>query len=74
MQSPMNTFYINSATQAQKQLPWPVRALWYIFIGFWATGLWVAFAYLFCLLIVTLPLSTWMFDRVNTVLTLKRIN
>ena len=54
------------------QRPFILRAIYFLLIGWWLTAFWVTLAYLFALLVLTLPIATWMFDRTNAVLTLAR--
>ena len=49
-----------------------VRVLWYLFIGWWATGIWLSVAWLLNVTIVGLPLGIKMINEVPMVLTLKR--
>ena len=48
-----------------------VRVLWYLFIGWWLTGISLALGYLAAITIVGLPLAFWIFDRTGTLLTLR---
>ncbi|NHN59227.1 MULTISPECIES: YccF domain-containing protein [Halorussus] len=48
-----------------------VRAAWYVFVGWWATGLWLSVAWLLNLSVVGLPLGIKMINKVPKVLTLK---
>jgi uncharacterized membrane protein YccF (DUF307 family) len=54
------------------QRPWYVRALWFVFVGWWLGALWLVAAWLIGLLVVTLPLSIWMYNRASGVITLQR--
>ena len=54
------------------QPPFGVRAVYFICVGWWASFLWVWAAYAIGLLIVTLPISFWMWNRVPAVTTLAR--
>jgi uncharacterized membrane protein YccF (DUF307 family) len=54
------------------QRPFVLRALYFVFIGWWFTALWIEVAYALCLSIIGLPIGFWMFDAVPAVLTLKR--
>jgi uncharacterized membrane protein YccF (DUF307 family) len=48
-----------------------VRTLWFIFIGWWLTGLVNVVAYVIALTIVGLPLAFVIFNRLPSVLTLR---
>lgn len=71
-----NTNVINiqlaGVTSDSKQLPWIVRAIWYCCAGFYLTFFWLVIAYIFALLIVTLPWANRMFAMTPTILTLQR--
>jgi uncharacterized membrane protein YccF (DUF307 family) len=48
------------------------RALWFVFMGWWLGALWMSVAYVFCILILTMPIGLMMFDRTGGVMTLLR--
>jgi uncharacterized membrane protein YccF (DUF307 family) len=48
-----------------------LRAIWFIFIGWWTTGFLLLFAYVCSLTIILLPISFVLFNVVPTVLTLR---
>ena len=48
-----------------------LRAMWFIFVGWWATGILLGVAYLFSLTILLLPVAFVLFNVVPTVLTLR---
>jgi hypothetical protein len=54
------------------QRPFWQRALWFVFIGWWLTTLWVSFAWAISLLILPLPISIMMIDRAPAILTLQK--
>ena len=54
------------------QLPFIVRAIWFVVFGWWLTALWVEVAYFLCAIIIGLPFGFWMFDTVPAVLTLRQ--
>jgi len=49
-----------------------IRVIYFILIGWWLSGLWMALAYLLLLTIVFLPVSFWMYGRIGAVTTLYR--
>jgi uncharacterized membrane protein YccF (DUF307 family) len=48
-----------------------VQGLWFICVGWWATGLWISLAWALCALIITLPIGVMMLNRVPKVLALR---
>jgi uncharacterized membrane protein YccF (DUF307 family) len=62
----------NTAVYERKGGPGvPVRVLWYIFVGWWLTGLGMLVAWLAGITLIGLPLSFWLVNRVPTMLTLR---
>lgn len=49
-----------------------LRALWYVLVGWWLTGVWVEVAYILCLTFILMPVGFWMFDKVPTIVSLRR--
>jgi uncharacterized membrane protein YccF (DUF307 family) len=62
--------YLTAANVQQR--PMLLRAIWFILIGFWFGAIWMALAYVLCVLIVTMPFGLAMFNRVGAVMTLLR--
>ena len=54
------------------QLPFIVRAVWFVLFGWWLTALWIEAAYFLCIIVIGLPLGFWMFDKVPALLTLRQ--
>ena len=54
------------------QVPFLLRAVYFIFVGWWFSLLWMVVAWLATITIILLPLGFWMFGRVGLVTTLKR--
>lgn len=54
------------------QYPWYARAPYALTVGAVAGILWLSVAWLFGILIVTLPLSIWMIDRSPAIMTLEK--
>ena len=48
-----------------------IRALWFVFIGWWLTAIVSAVAWFAMITIIGLPLGIWMINRIPTVLTLR---
>lgn len=49
-----------------------IRAIYFLLIGWWFSGIWLEVAYALCLTIIGLPLGFWMFDRVPGIVSLRR--
>ncbi len=54
------------------QVAWPVRGIWFLLIGWWASGIWMAAAWLVQLTIVGIPIALIMFNRTPFVASLYR--
>lgn len=54
------------------QRPWPLRAVWFLVVGWWLSGVWMAVAYLMLVSIVGMPIAFWMYGRIGAVTTLFR--
>lgn len=48
-----------------------VRAIWYVFVGWWATGFWLTFAWFLNLSIIGMPIGIKMINLTPKVLSLK---
>ncbi len=59
--------YLGSQT---RQHNFFVRALWFVFVGWWATSIWLSVAYLLCCTIIGMPVGFLMFDKAPALLTL----
>lgn len=61
------------ATLAERQQrPWVLRALWFVLVGWWLTGLWLWLAWLLTIIVIGLPLAWAMYGWTGTILTLRR--
>jgi uncharacterized membrane protein YccF (DUF307 family) len=58
--------------EQQEQRPFLVRAAFFVLVGWWFSGLWMVLAYCLVILLITIPLAFWMYDRVPAVTTLRR--
>jgi uncharacterized membrane protein YccF (DUF307 family) len=54
------------------QVSWPIRGIWFVLIGWWASALWMGAAWLVQLTIVGLPVALLMFNRTPFVASLYR--
>jgi len=54
------------------QVGWPIRGLWFLLVGWWASALWMGLAWLIQLTIIGLPLALLMFNRKPFVASLYR--
>jgi uncharacterized membrane protein YccF (DUF307 family) len=48
------------------------RGLYFLFVGWWASLLWMSIGYLLCLTLIGLPFGIWMLNRLPEVTTLYR--
>lgn len=48
-----------------------VRALWWLFIGWWLSGIVVGIAWVALITIIGIPVGVWLINRLPTVLTLR---
>lgn len=72
----MNNMVVNIGSipvAARNQLPWIVRALYFLLIGWWFSAIWIVLAWLIAITVLGLPVAQWMFLRVNAILTLQRL-
>lgn len=54
------------------QRPWYLRTVWFVLVGWWLGAIWLAVAYVCCLLLLTMPIGIVMIDRTPGVVTLQR--
>lgn len=55
---------------SREQYPLAVRAIYFVAIGWWASGIWMFFAWLASITIIGLPLAVWMYSRLPFVVSL----
>ncbi len=48
-----------------------IRIVWYVFVGWWLTGILMAIAWFAAVIVVGLPLTFYLVNRIPTVLTLR---
>lgn len=59
---------IKQSTSEQYSLP--LRAVYFLLVGWWASGVWMFFAWLASITIIGLPLAVWMYDRLPFIVSL----
>lgn len=60
----------NVATGTADQHGLVVRAVYFLLVGWWASGIWMSVAYGFALTVVGLPVAVWMFNKLPYVVSL----
>ena len=55
-----------------RQYPFVLRALYFLLVGWWFSGIWMGIGWAASVTFVGLPLAIWMFNRVPAITTLKR--
>jgi uncharacterized membrane protein YccF (DUF307 family) len=63
--------WVYVATGAE-QYPFWIRAVYFLLVGWWLSGLWMGLASLVCSSIIGLPIGIWMFDLVPMLVSLQR--
>ena len=53
-----------TSIRAIEQPQWWIRGLWFLFVGWWLSGLVMLLGYMLVIMIVTLPLAVMVFNRV----------
>ena len=64
------TTFVDVAKRAQQ--PWYIRLVWFVFVGWWASAIWMVVGYVLVVLIIALPFGLLMYNRVPFVATLYR--
>jgi uncharacterized membrane protein YccF (DUF307 family) len=58
--------------RGRDQVAWPIRGIWFVVVGWWASGLWMGLAWLIQLTVIGLPIALLMFDRTPFIASLYR--
>ncbi len=66
------TVNVNINVSGIQQTNFLVRALYFLFIGWWAGWFWANVGYFLCVMIITLPIGLMMLNRLPMVLTLRK--
>lgn len=72
---PIERFYViedGQIVSAVSQRPFLIRAVYFLLIGWWLSGLWMGLAYILLVSIIGLPAAFWMYGRIGAVTTLFR--
>jgi len=56
--------------ESRSQYSIPVRAAWFLLVGWWASGIWTGVAYTLTLSIIGIPLAIWMYGKLPFVVSL----
>lgn len=56
----------------ERQLPFLLRAIYFVLIGWWFSALWISVAWALHATIIGMIVGFWMFDRVPAIVTLAR--
>ena len=56
----------------ERQLPFLLRAIYFVLIGWWFSAIWISVAWALHATIIGMIVGFWMFDRVPAVVTLAR--
>ncbi len=54
------------------QIAWPIRGLWFVLVGWWASGIWMGLAWLIQLTVIGIPVALLMFNRTPFIASLYR--
>ncbi|MCU4800477.1 YccF domain-containing protein [Halobacteria archaeon HArc-gm2] len=65
---------LDDPDSARGQQSLPIRAVYFVFVGWWLSWLWANVASFLAITIVGLPLAIWMFNRLPYVTSLYRFH
>jgi len=63
---------VSARSTGPRQYNFFLRALYFLFFGWWVSGFWIVFAYFFIFTILGLPVGLMMLNVLPTVMTLRR--
>jgi uncharacterized membrane protein YccF (DUF307 family) len=58
--------------RGRPQIAWPIRGLWFILVGWWASAIWMGLAWLIQLTVIGIPIALLMFNRTPFIASLYR--
>lgn len=56
--------------RGRPQVAWPLRGLWFVLVGWWASALWMGLAWLIQLTVIGIPVALLMFNRTPFIATM----
>lgn len=56
----------------REQIPWWIRTIYYIVVGWWATSIWMVVAWFASVTLILMPLGFWMYGQTGKIQTLRR--
>lgn len=62
----------DGSVRSREQRSLVVRAVWFLLVGWWASGIWMAVAYALTLSIVGIPVAIWMYGKLPAIVSLYR--
>jgi uncharacterized membrane protein YccF (DUF307 family) len=60
------------ADHGRPQVAWPLRGVWFVLVGWWASAIWMGLAWLIQLTVIGIPIALLMFNRTPFVASLYR--
>ena len=63
---------VEASDRGRRQVAWPIRGLWFILVGWWASAIWMGIAWLVQLTVIGIPISLLMFNRTPFIASLYR--
>jgi len=58
--------------RGRPQVAWPLRGVWFILVGWWASAIWMSLAWLVQLTVIGIPVALLMFNRTPFIASLYR--
>ena len=58
--------------RGRPQVAWPIRGVWFVLVGWWASAFWMSVAWLIQLTVIGIPIALLMFNRTPFIASLYR--
>ena len=58
--------------RGRPQFSWIIRGLWFVLVGWWASAIWMGFAWLIQLTVIGIPIALLLFNRTPFIASLYR--